>query len=478
MKRETQQAIGEAMLQQLSERINERMGLHFVPERWGDLERGLRHAARDFGFEGADAARQCAAWLLNAPLLPAQIDTLARHLTIGETYFFRDPAVFEALRRHVLPELIRVRRERGEKTLRFWSAACCTGEEPYSLAILLMQTLPDLLPDWRQWRISILGTDLNPYFLQKARSGVYTPWSFRDAARDEQDRFFTKTPAGFEIKDEIRHMVKFAALNFITDEFPSLHNGTNAQDFIFCRNVLMYFQKDQARSIVEKLMRCLVADGFLAPSASEVSAQLFAPLQTVNWPGALFYRRTNTNTPSLAMPSQIAFRKPAPRVKPTPKPAVARPTPASQPPLRAAVSETPKDDPQAWHESARRCANLGQLDEALRWCDRAIAAEKMNARHHYLRASILMEQSGTMSDSEAEQSLRRTIYLEPDFALAHFALGNMARRRGDATVAQKSWTTALDLLEEADPQTQLPESEALTAGHLAAIIKQALAELK
>jgi chemotaxis protein methyltransferase CheR len=153
MKREAPETLEKEILGQLSAQIRERIGLNFVPERWGDLERGLRGAAGDFGFQGNDAAHKCAQWLLAEPLLPAQIDTLARHLTIGETYFFRDPAVFDALRQQILPDLVRARQERGEKTLRFWSAACCSGEEPYSLAMLLAQTLPALLPDWREWNV-------------------------------------------------------------------------------------------------------------------------------------------------------------------------------------------------------------------------------------------------------------------------------------------------------------------------------------
>ena len=133
--------VPEALWPRLSEFIAEHIGLHFPPERRPDLQRALTAVAAEFGF--ANSAR-CADWLLSSPLTRPQLHTLASHLTVGETYFFRERKTFEALAQHVLPELIRCRRGR-EQRLRLWSAACSTGEEPYSLAILVQQLLPDML---------------------------------------------------------------------------------------------------------------------------------------------------------------------------------------------------------------------------------------------------------------------------------------------------------------------------------------------
>src|SRR5690606_16517335 len=115
------------------------LGLHYPPGRWADLERGVRAAAAELGLPGAaDGAR----WLLAEPATREKIDVLAAHLTVGETYFLREPRVFEALEEHVLPDLLR--RRRAERRLRLWSAACCSGEEPYSLAMVLRKHLPGL----------------------------------------------------------------------------------------------------------------------------------------------------------------------------------------------------------------------------------------------------------------------------------------------------------------------------------------------
>src|SRR5262245_56326354 len=176
MRRHAVQAevIPDSLWPQVSAAIASRMGLHFPDERRNDLERALADAAVELGFENA---RSCARWLLSSQVTKPQLDTLASHLTVRETYFFRDPRAFEALATQVLPELIEKRRGH-EQRLRLWSAACSTGEEAYSLAILLRQ----VLPDWENWRISVLGTDINRHSLRKAMRGVYGDWSFRDTA--------------------------------------------------------------------------------------------------------------------------------------------------------------------------------------------------------------------------------------------------------------------------------------------------------
>ena len=111
-------------LSQLSECVAARMGLHFPRERWRDLERHANSAAKEFGFADIKAFLQ---WLLSSPLTREQIETLASHMTVGETYFFREKESFEILEKTILPELIRSRRG-SERRLRIWSAGCCTGE--------------------------------------------------------------------------------------------------------------------------------------------------------------------------------------------------------------------------------------------------------------------------------------------------------------------------------------------------------------
>lgn len=497
--------IDEDILWRLSVLIRDKMGLDYTGDNRADLERGLRRATGDFGFKGADALQRCAEWLVAGPLLKGQIEILAAHLTIGETYFFRDPALFESLRLHIWPALLQLRRATGVRELRIWSAACCTGEEPYSLAMQLHALLPQLLPDWRAWKITILATDLNPVFLKKAESATYSAWSFRSAAREEQKRYFEEVGGGrFRLKAEIRRYVQFARLNLVTDNYPAVLNGTAQQDIIFCRNVLMYFAPEQARTVASNLIRSLNEGGYLVPAASEASAGLFSPLISAPLPGVILYQKTaaapvERHSPPVkkqVMPNQTRQEKKPSRVlpeanpvKPTLKPAfaVAAPEPSPE------VLPEPPDLKLAnkWYEKACMAAGLGRLEDALTFCDQAIAENKMAARYYYLRASILLEKTAASDEiekstaetergreREAETALRRALYLEPDFALAHFVLGNLERRRGQAAGARRSWQNALQALQDLPPESLLNEGDELTAGHAAALIERALSTLK
>src|SRR5712692_877475 len=277
-------SISAVLLFRFSEVVAAQMGLHFPREHWSDLERGIRSAAPEFDFKDAES---CLQWLLSSPLAKSQIEILAKHLTIGETYFFREQKSFEILEEHLLPELIRTRRG-NEQRLRIWSAGCCSGEEPYSIAISLSKVIPDL----RDWNISILGTDLNPRCLQKAAEGVYSEWSFRGAPQWAKERYFRNIKDGrSSLLPSIKKMVSFAYLNLAEDACPSLLNNTNAMDVIFCRNVLMYFHPEKAKKVIQNLHRSLVDGGWLLVSPSETSHVLFSQFVTVNFPGAPLYKK-------------------------------------------------------------------------------------------------------------------------------------------------------------------------------------------
>jgi chemotaxis protein methyltransferase CheR len=452
--------VKESIIGALSEFVATQLGLHYAPERWPDLQRALVAASNEWGFKEPAA---CAQWLMSAPLSPAQIEVLAGHLTIGETYFWREKRQFQVLEEHLFPSLIAVRREAGAKRLRVWSAGCCTGEEPYSLAILLLR----LLPDPREWNITILATDLNPRFLQKAREGVYGEWSFRDAPPWLKAQYFTDAGKGrYKIALQVRQMVSFEHLNLAEDSYPSLLNNTNAMDVILCRNVLMYFNEATRQKIVEKLGHCLVEDGWLLVAPSETSQLLFSPLATVNFPGAIFYRKQPQELPkpqSKELPQWIAAPPPAPRRVSTPSRVEA--------PRKVNAPAPPQPAENAVR--ARELANQGHLEEALACCEQAIAGDKLHPGYCFLRATILQEQG----DLEAAvQSLKRALYLDSDFVLVYFALGHLAQRQGREREAHKHFSNALQLAQRLPADEILPESEGITAGRIAVIIAEMTGE--
>src|SRR3989304_7675164 len=147
-------ALPDALLSRLSDFLESQMGLHFPRERWRDLERGIAAASKGSGYAEAESYIH---WLLSAPLMRTQIEGLASHLTVGETYFFREQRSLDILEQQILPELLRARAQ-SEKHVRIWSAGCCSGEEPYSIAMVV----DGLIPDLDQWNLTILATAINP----------------------------------------------------------------------------------------------------------------------------------------------------------------------------------------------------------------------------------------------------------------------------------------------------------------------------
>jgi chemotaxis protein methyltransferase CheR len=458
-----------ALLLPLSELIAQHLGLHFPADRAADLQRGIAAAARDLGFADSEA---CAQSLLARPLTPAQRDVLARHLTVGETYFFRDKLAFNAVEQHVLPELIRARRGR-DPYLRIWSAACCTGEEAYSLAICVRRALPDIA----SWRVTILGTDLNPQFLEKATRGVFSDWSFRDTPPAFRENYFTRTADGhWEILPQLRGMVTFNLLNLVADTYPSLEQNTQAMDLIFCRNALIYFDSERAVRVIHDLAHCLTDSGWLVLGPNELSQAKSAALAPVTFPGAILHRKSSAVKGARPAPfvweapeSAITFTPPAPApvsFAPAPPLTDHLPEPTPAPPLEAAAA-TEGAAPHNPIALARALANNGDLAAALAACDRVLAGDKMNHAGHYLRAGILQELGHL---PEAGLALKRALYLEPDFVLAHFTLGNLARRLGKFAEADRYLENALALARAQSPEEILPEAEGLTAGRLAEMI--------
>jgi chemotaxis protein methyltransferase CheR len=447
------ESIPAVRFQQLSEFVNARLGLHFPLERAADLRRGMAAAAREFGCKNAEA---CADWLLSTDLSQPQIEKLASHLTIGETYFFREPKTFGILERNVLPELLRAR-ERTGKQLRIWSAGCSSGEEPYSLAILLHRILPDL----RDWQITILGTDISERALHKAREGIFGEWSFRLAPDGMRARYFTKVEKNrWKIARHIRELVTFSYLNLAEDVYPALLNHTHAMDLIFCRNVLMYFSPERASSVLGKFYCALVEGGWFIGSVTEhFHESKFAP---VSFAGVTLYRKGAPPEAADAL-EKMAAKKKTSRFSPPPRELAAaeKSVPQSRAQIVSPVARAPA-------EMARVCANEGRLDEALALCDEAIAKEKLNAAHHYLRATILQERT---SLGEAETALKCALFLDPGFVLAHFALGNLAAQQGREREARKHFENAFGFLRGYARDDVLPESEGMTAGRLADILQ-------
>jgi chemotaxis protein methyltransferase CheR len=458
-------------LSMVSEVIATRMGLNFPRERWPMLSRNLASAAKEFGFQNMSGFIQ---WLLSSELKKDQIMILASHLTISETYFWREPHVFTALTDHILPELIKSKKK-GERRIRIWSAGCSTGEEPYSIAIALHKTIQKI----KDWNITILATDINPRVLRKAVTGIYSTWSFRNSPSWLKSTWFHhKEDRQYEIIPEIKKMVTFTCLSLI--EMSAISN-TNTMDIIFCRNVLMYFTNEWINKISQNLFHSLSEEGWFVVSSSELSSGVFPQFAPVNFPGAVLYRKTKIG--SAHSLSSVAFLTTEPSAKVVAK-EVLQPSLSVAPAKKdlqlfqslqllsyealakeehQSIEKTPEESYTDKIFAIRLLANQGYLSEALTLCNEAIASEKLAPVFYFIRASILQELD---KSSEAITSLRQAIYIDPDYIMGHFTLGNLFIRQGNAKNAKRYFNNVLDLLSRCANDDILPESEGLSVKYI------------
>jgi chemotaxis protein methyltransferase CheR len=201
-------------------------------------------------------------------------------LTTNETLFFRDFHPFEALRRFILPEVLEQRA--GARRLTIWSAACSTGQEPYSLAMLLLEHFPQLAG----WTVSILATDLSPTVLKAARDGAYTQFEVnRGLPANYLIKYFTKQGEKWCIKDEVKRLIDFRPMNLI-QSWPVLP----PLDLVLIRNVMIYFDVETKKTILRKIRNCLLPHGYLFLGTAETTTNLDPAYQPVTHGKAVVYR--------------------------------------------------------------------------------------------------------------------------------------------------------------------------------------------
>ena len=461
-----------------SELIAARLGLHYPPARLEDLARVLGRTAPLAGYADRDVYLDS---LLSAPLQARQLELLASTLTVGETYFYRDPRVFDLIAQHFVPRMFFAQSGLPPR-FRIWSAGCCTGEEAYTLAILFDRMRP-LFPSVE---LDLLATDINPVFLGKARAGIYRPWSFRDSPPWLQADYFTPIEDDrFEIRADLRREVRFAPLNLAEFTYPSTRNRTSAMDLILCRHVLMYFTPEQFSGAVHHLAQCLVEGGWLILSAAEVSHVSEPELVPTRFgdttvfvkrarrprvPEAFAVSRPDAvGEPALPPPREWNLPSAAPVVGGEARAGL----PLERPEPAAAGGPAPAGSAAAPDllALARSQASQGDLASALATCNRLLEGDKMHPVAHYLRATSLQEQGAA---AEAERALRRVLYLEPDFIAAYVGLASLARHGGRPAEARRQLRQALALAGRLQPDCALPETDGLPAGRLVHLISSVL----
>ncbi|MDF5727936.1 MAG: protein-glutamate O-methyltransferase CheR [Rhizonema sp. PD38] len=210
---------------------------------------------------------------------------LMTKLTNTDSYFFRDRGQLNVLRNQIFPEIIQ--RKQNNKRMRICSAGCSTGEEPYSLAIILKEIIPAL----EQWDLMILGVDINQAAIQKAKVGIYTPWSFRNNDPKTKQQYFKLIGSQYEIDQEISKMVKFEYLNLVKDSFPQPCSDLKELDLIVCRNVFIYLKESAITKVLNKFYQALQPLGYLLTGHAELFSQNLSLFHPKVFPETLVYQR-------------------------------------------------------------------------------------------------------------------------------------------------------------------------------------------
>jgi chemotaxis protein methyltransferase CheR len=466
--------------------LEERTGLSFPPQRQETAEQGMRRAMTRAGI--TEPTRYQARVAHDA----AALDDLIVELTVGETYFFREPAQFAFIRREVFPA---IRKLRGpEHRLRLWSAGCASGEEAYSLAILLEE---EGLAD----KAHLLATDISREALVRARQAIYGTWSLRGEGAATAARYLralepsARKGSGerkrYVLSDSLRRRVVFEHLNLALDVYPSFATGTWGMDLILCRNVLIYFEREAGRRVARRLYESLAPGGWLITASSDPPLGGEAPFETLVTEAGVFYRRPDGASSSADLPAEDTYTvQPEPVVTPLPAASaiLAVPPPAHQSDdldearnafaagnyVRAAeVTRDLLDNPAAAALYVRSLANLDPSRAAQAAAELA-AWHPLTPELHYLHAVLLLDLD---RDTEAIRTLRRVLYLDRALATAHFTLGALLSHRGDRAGARRAYRTAYTLCAGRPADEVVPLSDGEHAGRLADAAAAALALL-
>lgn len=395
--------------------VEERFGIRLSDQQRSRLDALIDDLLQRSSFHDAPALLAA----LRSGAAEDLVDELAGQVVIGETHFFRVRPQMEALRHVVLPDLIGKRRE--SRRLRVWSAGCSTGEEPYTLAMLLREQLPAA----EEWQIEVVGSDLNPRFLRAAREARYGEWSFRDTSDEIRERYFERDDRRWRLREPLRRMVRFVELNLTDKQLPSVWAPGTELDLIICRNVTIYFGAETTRGLHEFFARSLAPDGWFISGPSDQAPNV-PGLQPVCTHGAIVWHRADTAPvaplrtetpkprPALARPMRV-FEK---------RPALSSPAPASAP-ASAAQAETLSAEP-------------------------------------FLRAGLeALERGDALT---AVESLRRATFLDSTAPLAHFALGRAYATLSQTARARASLTHARRVLASLDGSA--PVGDGLCAAEL------------
>jgi chemotaxis protein methyltransferase CheR len=380
--------------------------------------------------------------------------------TVGETYFYRNTNHWEALKHKIIPEIMKKKRQSSDKTLRIWSAACSSGEESYTIAIVVSESLSC----YQTWDIDILATDINEASLNHARKGIYTENSFRDVCDDFKEKYFLKRKGKYKIQSHYKKMITFEPFNLINQNgFPKHYSNF---DIIFCRNVLMYFSPEIAKNIMGNLYHTLNDDGYLLLGHTEGPITKDFQLKPLSFYNSIVYQKkcTGENIQSQLEPPK---RNPLHQVKKINENHHTK-IENKQPRKQLSTPVRPKN----YYAAALDLYSVGRIDDAQQMLNKHNENQTLSSlllvgliyihKKNINAAQVIFKEAQLIYDltpetqmfgamiheemnnlQEAINGCRRAIFLDPNFFFPHFRLGEIYRQLGDQEKMKKSFKNAL-----------------------------------
>jgi chemotaxis protein methyltransferase CheR len=274
-RQEPAHGLSEHELSEIRMLIEERTGICFDASRERFFSTRVKEHLRAKGLErGTDLLRAMRK-------SNVEYEALLEGLLTQETSFFRYPSVYEAFEKRVLPELHVKKFWKNPRTLRIWSAGCSTGEEPYSIAI----TIADSLSFSDSWNVEILATDVGRHALKHAERGAYAGRSLASVSPEQLATHFSQAHGGHQVKPRLRKMVTFAQMNLASAVY------VGRMDMIFCMNVLIYFSEERRRSLVQRFYDTLEPGGYLFLGHSESISKMPVKFQAIVLNDCILYRK-------------------------------------------------------------------------------------------------------------------------------------------------------------------------------------------
>jgi chemotaxis protein methyltransferase CheR len=243
----------------------------------------VSRAASRMKIVGARTPREYLDFLTARPNRDSEMRNLLNEITIGEICFFRSLPQIEALRRVVIPSVAEGKKKMAYTKLRFWSAGCATGEEPYTLAMVLLEATQTFL---KGWTFEIVATDLNDRSVSKAQEGVYNDYAVRNVPAEFMEKYFIKSDSGFKVADEVKSHIAFSRLNMLDESKMLFMCGL---DVIFCCNVLIYFDGKSKGRTIQHFFNALLPNGYFFLGHSESLYGISEKFRLVHFPNATAY---------------------------------------------------------------------------------------------------------------------------------------------------------------------------------------------